>query len=82
MSTTGTRISSLVWRIRADGKRGRTAANMYWELGPDKALIVEFDAHEGLWMITNMGVYFTSMDFLYRPVSYTPAAHRWTMTAR
>ncbi len=57
----------------ADGKRGRTAANMYWELGPDEALIIEFDAHEGLWMITNMGAFFTSMDFLYRPVSYTPS---------
>jgi hypothetical protein len=57
----------------ADGKRGRTAANMCWELGPDEALIIEFDAHEGLWMITNMGAYFTSMDFLYRPVSYTPS---------
>ena len=57
----------------ADGKRGRAAANMYWELGPDDALIVEFDAHEGLWMITNMGAFFTSMDFLYRPVSYTPS---------
>jgi Protein of unknown function (DUF1214) len=57
----------------ADGKRGRAAANMYWELGPDEALIVEFAAHEGLWMLTNMGAYFTSMDFLYRPVSYTPS---------
>ncbi|OBG99698.1 hypothetical protein A5696_18705 [Mycobacterium sp. E2699] len=57
----------------ADAKRGRTAANMYWELAPDEALIVEFDAHEGLWMITNMGAYFTSMDYLYRPVSYTPS---------
>ncbi|QEN13400.1 DUF1214 domain-containing protein [Mycolicibacterium sp. ELW1] len=57
----------------ADAKRGRVAANMYWELGPDDALIVEFDAHEGLWMITNMGTFFTSMDFLYRPVSYTPS---------
>lgn len=57
----------------ADAKRGRSAANMYWELGADEALIVEFDAHEGLWMITNMGAYFTSMDFLYRPVSYTPS---------
>jgi hypothetical protein len=46
---------------------------MYWELGPDDALIVEFDAHDGLWMITNMGAFFTSMDFLYRPVSYTPS---------
>ncbi|BBZ46661.1 DUF1214 domain-containing protein [Mycobacterium parmense] len=57
----------------ADNKRGRAAANMYWELGPDEALIVEFDAHEGLWMFTNMGVFFNSMDYLYRPVSYTPS---------
>lgn len=57
----------------ADAKRGRSAANMYWELAPDEALVVEFDAHEGLWMLTNMGVFFTSMDFLYRPVSYTPS---------
>ncbi|KDF01326.1 hypothetical protein Y900_020895 [Mycolicibacterium aromaticivorans JS19b1 = JCM 16368] len=56
-----------------DVQRGRVAANMYWELGPDDALIVEFDAHDGLWMITNMGAFFTSMDFLYRPVSYTPS---------
>jgi hypothetical protein len=57
----------------ADAKRGRTAANMYWELAPDDALVVEFDAHDGLWMITNMGAFFTSMDYLYRPVSYTPS---------
>jgi hypothetical protein len=24
-------------------------------------------------MVTNMGAFFTSMDFLYRPVSYTPS---------
>ncbi|MCV7176911.1 DUF1214 domain-containing protein [Mycolicibacterium sphagni] len=57
----------------ADNKRGRAAANMYWELSPGDALIVEFDAHEGLWMLSNMGVFFASMDFLYRPVSYTPS---------
>lgn len=57
----------------ADSKRGRAAANMYWELQPDEALIVEFDAHDGLWMLTNMGVFFNSMDYLYRPVSYTPS---------
>lgn len=57
----------------ADAKRGRAAANMYWELADDEALIVEFDAHDGLWMLTNMGVFFTSMDYLYRPVSYTPS---------
>jgi hypothetical protein len=57
----------------ADIKRGRAAANMYWELQPDEALIIEFDAHDGLWMLTNMGVFFNSMDYLYRPVSYTPS---------
>ncbi|MDT5091657.1 MAG: hypothetical protein QOH60_1020 [Mycobacterium sp.] len=56
----------------ADVKRGRAAVNMHWVLAPDEVLIIEFDAHEGLWMLTNMGVFFTSMDFLYRPVSYTP----------
>ncbi|MCV7283370.1 DUF1214 domain-containing protein [Mycolicibacterium flavescens] len=57
----------------ADAKRGRAAVNMHWRLAPDEALIVEFDAHEGLWMLTNMGAFFTSMDYLYRPVSYTPS---------
>ncbi len=46
---------------------------MHWVLAPDEALIIEFDAHDGLWSLTNMGVFFNSMDFLYRPVSYTPS---------
>jgi Protein of unknown function (DUF1214) len=57
----------------ADARRGRAAANMYWVLAPDEALIIEFDAHDGLWTLTNMGVFFNSMDYLYRPVSYTPS---------
>ena len=56
-----------------DAKRGRAAANMHWVLARDEALVIEFDAHEGLWTLTNMGVFFNSMDFLYRPVSYTPS---------
>ncbi|MGE2835184.1 DUF1214 domain-containing protein [Mycobacterium sp. SMC-4] len=56
-----------------DVKRGRAAVNMHWRLRPDEALVIEFDAHDGLWSLTNMGVFFTSMDFLYRPVSYTPS---------
>lgn len=59
--------------LQSDAKRGRTASVMCWRLAPDEALIIEFDHHSDLWMITNMGVYFTSMDFLYRPVSYTPS---------
>lgn len=57
----------------ADAKRGRAATNMHWVLAADEALIIEFDAHDGLWMFTNMGVFFNSMDYLYRPVSYTPS---------
>ncbi|ULE31767.1 DUF1214 domain-containing protein [Mycobacterium sp. IDR2000157661] len=57
----------------ADAKRGRAAVNMHWQLASDEALIIEFDAHEGLWTLTNMGAFFTSMDYLYRPVSYTPS---------
>jgi len=57
----------------ADAKRGRAATNMHWVLAADEALIIEFDAHGGLWMFTNMGVFFNSMDYLYRPVSYTPS---------
>ena len=30
-------------------------------------------AHDGFWMFTKMGAFFNSMDYLYRPVSYTPA---------
>jgi hypothetical protein len=57
----------------ADAKRGRAATNMHWILAADEALVIEFDAHDGLWMFTNMGVFFNSMDYLYRPVSYTPS---------
>jgi hypothetical protein len=46
---------------------------MCWQLAPDEALIIEFDSHDGFWMMTNMGVFFNSMDYLYRPVSYTPS---------
>ena len=57
----------------SDKRRGRAVANLCWRLAPDEALIIEFNSHDGLWMMTNMGVFFNSMDFLYRPVSYTPS---------
>ena len=57
----------------SDRRRGRVIANMAWEIAPDEALIVEFAAHDGFWMVTNMGSFYNSMDFLYRPVSYTPS---------
>jgi hypothetical protein len=59
-----------------DARRGRVAAHMVWKLEPDQALIVEFDAHEGFWILGMGGVFMNSMDFLYRPVSYTPARTR------
>jgi hypothetical protein len=55
-----------------DQKRGRAIAHLCWQLAPDEALIVEFDSHDSFWMVTNSGVFFNSMDYRYRPVSYTP----------
>lgn len=57
----------------ADAKRGRAVAHLCWQLAPDEALIVEFDHHEDFWMLTNSGAFFNSMDYRYRPVSYTPS---------
>jgi hypothetical protein len=56
-----------------DAKRGRMAAHMVWALAADEALIVEMDAHDGFWMFGMGGVFMGSLDFLHRPVSYTPA---------
>lgn len=56
-----------------DAKRGRMAANMIWRLAPDEALIVEMDWHDGFWLFGMGGVFVGSLDFLYRPVSYSPA---------
>jgi len=55
-----------------DSKRGRLAAHMCWALAPDEALIVEFEAHDGFWMASLGGAFMNSMDYLYRPVSFTP----------
>ncbi|MGE0388096.1 MAG: hypothetical protein AB7Q97_25505 [Gammaproteobacteria bacterium] len=56
-----------------DVRRGRFVTTMRWQLAPDEALIVEFQSYEGLWMFTNMGVFWNSMDYLYRNISYTPS---------
>jgi len=62
-----------VYTVEKDRLRGRSIYAMCWKLAPDEAMIIEWDANDLFWMITNMGVYMTSMDFLYRPVSYTPS---------
>jgi hypothetical protein len=59
-----------------DAKRGRLAAHMCWKIATDEALIVEFDAHDGFWMVSLGGAFMNSMDYLYRPVSFTPARTR------
>jgi hypothetical protein len=46
---------------------------MRWSLAADEALILAFDAYDGFWMITSEGMFGNSMDYLYRPVSYTPS---------
>lgn len=56
-----------------DAKRGRMAAHMIWQLQPDEALIIEMAAHDGFWIFGMGGAFVGSMDFLHRPVSYTPA---------
>jgi hypothetical protein len=56
-----------------DRRRGRVVTHMPWRLASDEALIVEFDNYGGFWMFTNMGVFFNSMDYAYRNVSYTPS---------
>lgn len=57
----------------SDTRRGRAVAHMCWELAADEALIMEFDRHENFWMLSSNGAFFNSMDYLYRPVSYTPS---------
>lgn len=56
-----------------DQRRGRMVNHMRWRLAPDEALIIEFENNPGFWMFTNMGSFWNSMDYLYRPVSYTPS---------
>ena len=56
-----------------DARRGRFIATMRWRLGPDEALVLELTDPDGFWMLTNMGAFWNSMDYLYRPVSATPS---------
>ena len=52
-------------------RRGRVVTQMHWRLNPDEALVVSFDAFDEFWMLTNEAIFGNSMDFLYRPVSYS-----------
>jgi hypothetical protein len=59
--------------VKVDKARGRTILSMIWRLAPDEALLMEFDDPGTFWMLTNMGSFKNSMDYLYRPVSYAPS---------
>jgi hypothetical protein len=56
-----------------DRRRGRSITMMRWALSAEEALILEFDAYDGFWMITSEALFGNSMDYLYRHVSYTPS---------
>ena len=56
-----------------DAQRGRFLTQMRWSLRPDEALILEFEAFDGFWTLTNEAVFGNSMDHRYRPVSYAPS---------
>ena len=62
-----------VYNPELDKVRGRAITSMRWRLAPDEALIVEWGRNDKFWMLTNMGTFMNSMDYLYRPVSYSPA---------
>ncbi len=66
-------IDNPVYTVEKDRLRGRSIYAMYWELEPDEALIIEWERNDLFWMMTNMGTYMNSMDYLYRPISYTPS---------
>lgn len=66
-------IDNPVYNVAMDRRRGRAPATMCWQLTDDEALIIEFEPKNRFWMITNMSMFFNSMDYLYRPISYTPS---------
>lgn len=56
-----------------DRHRGRLLVTMHWKLAVEEALVIAFEDVDSFWMFTNMGTFWNSMDYLYRPVSYTPS---------
>ena len=62
-----------VYNVGRDRLRGRSIYAMCWELAPDEAMVISWDKNDLFWMMTNMGSCENSMDYLYRPVSYTPS---------
>lgn len=62
-----------VYNVEKDRMRGRSVYSMCWKLEPDEVMIIEWEKNDLFWMMTNMGTFLNSMDYLYRPISYTPS---------
>lgn len=62
-----------VYNVEKDRIRGRSIYAMCWKLEADEAMIIEWEKNDLFWMITNLGTSMNSMDYLYRPISYTPS---------
>jgi hypothetical protein len=61
-------------QVAMEARRGRLGTQMRWSLANDEALIVEFDHRpEDFWMFTVEANFGNSMDYQYRPVSYSPS---------
>jgi hypothetical protein len=69
----GARSPESSWQHPTELRRGRLLTQMRWALEAGQALVVEFDHVESFWMITNEAIFGNSMDYRYRPVSYTPS---------
>lgn len=52
-------------------RRGRVVTQMHWRLAQDEALVISFKAFDEFWMFTSEAIFGNSMDYLYRPVSYS-----------
>ena len=46
---------------------------LHRKLAADEAMVVEFADPGTFWMITTLGIFGNSLDYLYRNVSYTPS---------
>ena len=60
-----------------DARRGRVIATLNWDLAPDEALILEFEAPpEWFWQMTACTVFGASLEYRYRQVSLTSGMAR------
>ena len=56
----------------ADSRRGRVIETLRWEIHPDEALVIEFDADpKQFWQLSGCSVFGASLEFRYRQVNLT-----------